>query len=260
MTLMVGSLFTGIGGFDLGFEFAGMNTVWQVENDEYANRVLTRRWSDVRRWGDVRTFSPNDGYDWGCDVICGGFPCQDISIAGRGRGLDGERSGLWREMLRVVQAIRPRFVVIENTPPLYYRGLHRVLSDLAATGYDAEWETISARQFGRSHARERVYIVAYPDGIGRNDWGDHVTLGEISPGWEGVPAADGWKDGWDVERWVSSFYSVCGFPPADPASKRMVDGIPARLDRLRVCGNAVAVPIVEWIGRRIVHAAEGLVE
>src|SRR5687767_562507 len=107
-----GSLFAGIGGFDLGFERAGMRCEWQVEIDPYCRRVLAKHWPDVRRWDDVRTFPP-DG-DWGVDVICGGFPCQDISAAGKQAGIEGERSGLWGEYERIIRVLRPRIVVVEN--------------------------------------------------------------------------------------------------------------------------------------------------
>ena len=110
--LTFGSLFAGIGGFDLGLERAGMVCKWQVEIDEYATRVLEKHWPTVRRWNDVRTFPPEG--DWNVDVICGGFPCQDISVAGKGAGLAGARSGLWYEFARIIRHIRPRWVIVEN--------------------------------------------------------------------------------------------------------------------------------------------------
>ena len=127
MPLSFGSLFAGIGGFDLGFERAGMVCKWQVEIDEYANRVLAKNWPDVRRWPDVRTWPQPDTER--VDVICGGFPCQDISPAGNRKGIDGERSGLFFDLARVVRELRPTVVVLENSSALVGNGLGRVSRD-----------------------------------------------------------------------------------------------------------------------------------
>jgi DNA (cytosine-5)-methyltransferase 1 len=165
-----GSLFAGIGGFDLGLERAGMVCKWQVEIDDYANRVLEKHWPSVERYRDIRTFpekcqSPWLGGGWrdkyAVDVICGGFPCQDISYAGRGAGLDGERSGLFFEAIRVVRELQPRAVVLENVAALLTRGLDRVLGTLAEIGYDAEWHCIPAAAVGAPHIRDRVFVLAY---------------------------------------------------------------------------------------------------
>jgi len=163
--LTFGSLFAGIGGFDLGFERAGMRCVWQVEIDEYCRRVLAKHWSNVKRWDDVKTFPP-EGEDFERpDVICGGFPCQDISNAGNQAGIaEGTRSGLWSEYARIVGVVRPRYVVVENVAALLHRGLGRVLGDLAACGYDAEWDCIPAAAVGAPHRRDRLFIVAYAKG------------------------------------------------------------------------------------------------
>ena len=164
----VGSLFAGIGGFDLGFERAGMRVAWQVEQDAYCRAVLARHFPYAARFEDVRevgidTLDP-------VDLICGGFPCQDLSSAGRGAGIDGARSGLWAEYARIIRELRPRYVVVENVPALltgkgkrWDRGpIGRVLGDLAEARYDAEWACLSAREFGAPHLRKRVWIVAYP--------------------------------------------------------------------------------------------------
>lgn len=169
-----GSLFAGIGGFDLGFERAGLRCVWQVEIDPYCRRVLEKHWPHVPRWDDVRTFT-GDGYERP-DVICGGFPCQDISNAGKRAGIEGERSGLWAEYARIIRLLRPRFVVVENVSALLVRGLGRVLGDLAACGYDAEWDCIPAAAVGAPHIRDRVFVVAYPAG------GAGGPVGEAVPG------------------------------------------------------------------------------
>src|SRR5271166_2072777 len=175
--LTFGSLFAGIGGMDLGLERAGMTCAWQVENDPWATRVLAKHWPNVRRWDDVRTFPPmadterqsetstnlphcteppcwNTWFEscccreWSVDLICGGFPCQDISYAGKGAGLAGERSGLWYEFARIVRTIRPRYVLVENVSALLTRGLDAVLGTLVADGYGCEWACIPAAAVG----------------------------------------------------------------------------------------------------------------
>ena len=158
--LTFGSLFAGIGGFDLGLERAGMRCEWQVEIDPYARAVLAKHWPNVRRHEDVRTFPPPEG-EWGVDVICGGFPCQDISVAGKGAGLAGERSGLWYEFARIIGELRPRYVIVENVAALLARGMGTVLGDLSTLGYDAEWHVIPASAVGAPHRRERVWIVGF---------------------------------------------------------------------------------------------------
>ena len=173
-----GSLFAGIGGFDLGLERSGMQCGWQVEIDPYATKILEKHWPNVPRWADVRTFPPPEG-DWEVDVICGGFPCQDISFAGKGAGLAGARSGLWYEFARIIGVLRPRYVVVENVAALLVRGMGDVLGTLASLGYDAEWHVIPASAVGAPHRRERVWIVAYANGIswheGRASDGEEVT-------------------------------------------------------------------------------------
>lgn len=172
----VGSLFSGIGGFDLGFEQAGFDVKWQVEIDPFCRRVLAKHWPDVRRHDDVKTFPPTKAEDWRVDVIIGGFPCQDVSVAGSRKGIGvGTRSGLWSEFARIVALLRPRFVVVENTPgllaPFRHKGkfvapaaIGRVLGELSEMGLDAEWAVVPASAFGAPHRRERVFIVAYPPG------------------------------------------------------------------------------------------------
>lgn len=161
------SLFAGIGGFDLGLTRSGMRCVGQVEIDLWCRKVLAKHWPEVPRHDDIRTFPPTDPEQWKADVICGGFPCQDISVAGKGAGINGERSGLWSEYARIIGLLRPKFVIVENVRALVGRGLSRVLMDLAKLRYDAEWQIISAAAFGAPHIRERLFIVAY---TGRELW------------------------------------------------------------------------------------------
>jgi len=169
-------LFAGAGGGILGSMLLGHRTVCAVECDAYARSVLLARQTDgtfppFPVWDDVRTF---DGRPWRgiVDVVSGGFPCQDISVAGKGAGLDGERSGLWSEMARIIGEVRPRYAFIENSPALINRGLDRVLSDLAALGFDARWGIMGASDVGAPHKRERVWILGYSRSFGR-DAGRH---------------------------------------------------------------------------------------
>jgi len=161
------ALFAGAGGGILGGKLLGWRTVCAVECDKYARRVLLSRQDDACLepfpvWDDVRTF---DGKPWRgiVDVVSGGFPCQDISIAGKGAGLKGARSGLWGEMARIIGEVRPRYAFIENSPMLIIRGLDRVLCDLAEMGYSAKWGVLGAADAGAPHKRDRVWIVAHTD-------------------------------------------------------------------------------------------------
>ncbi len=159
MEVTFGSLFAGIGGIDLGLERAGMVSKWQVEIDDYGTRVLEKHWPNVHRERDICQCGKHNLER--VDVIAGGFPCQDISYAGRGAGLDGERSGLFFEAVRLVCELQPRVVILENVAALLARGLDRVLGTLAEIGYDAEWHCIPAAAVGAPHIRDRVFIHAY---------------------------------------------------------------------------------------------------
>lgn len=273
--LTFGSLFAGIGGFDLGFERAGMVCKWQVEIDDYANRVLAKHWPDVRRWPDVRTWPQPDTER--VDIICGGFPCQDISYAGEGAGLDGERSGLFFEAVRVVRELRPRIVVLENVAALLTRGLDRVLGTLAEIGYDAEWHCIPAAAVGAPHIRDRVFVVAYAEflgwkaglGITRNKKGARIGRGQFKRGDEVLADADNARsqglreERADSGRCDSGRHTGSGCLESrtgpqqwitEPDVGRVAHGVPARVDRLRGLGNAVVPQVAEWIGRRIVES------
>lgn len=164
--MKIGSLFSGIGGLELGLEWAGVGTtVWQVEQDAFCLSVLARHWPNALRFNDVRDVGANNLPI--VDVICGGFPCQDISYAGKGLGLHGQRSGLWHEFARIIGEMGPRFVVVENVTALKTRGLDHILGTLASLGYDAEWRSIRASDVGAPHRRERIFILAYTNGGGR---------------------------------------------------------------------------------------------
>ena len=159
------ALFAGAGGGILGSHLLGWNTVCAVERDAYAAQVLAQRQNDgilqaFPIWSDITSF---DGKPWKgiIDVISGGFPCQDISAAGKGTGIDGARSGLWSEMARIIGEVRPKYVFVENSPMLISRGLARVIGDLAEMGYDAQWARFSASNFGAPHQRDRIWIVGH---------------------------------------------------------------------------------------------------
>lgn len=161
--MRIGSLFGGVGGLELGLEWAGVgHTVWQVEQDAYAKAILAKHWPHARRYDDVRTVGAHNLAP--VDVLCGGFPCQDLSLAGRGAGLAGARSGLWFEYLRIARELRPRFLVVENVAALLARGAATVFGGLAALGYGAVWTTLRASDVGAPHRRERLFVVAYADG------------------------------------------------------------------------------------------------
>ena len=168
--LRVLDLFSGIGGFSLGLERAGMRTAAFCEIDPFCRQVLAKHWPKVPCYDDIRNLTgarlAADGLR--ADVICGGFPCLDISVAGRGVGLTGERSGLWFEYRRIIEEVAPRWVVVENVPALRSRGLDTVLGGLAALGYDAEWHCLPAAAVGAPHRRDRLWLVAYAHHEGRD--------------------------------------------------------------------------------------------
>lgn len=230
--LNFGSLFAGIGGFDLGLEQAGMQCKWQVECDKWASKVLAKHWPNVHRERDVRDCG-NHNLEW-VDVICGGFPCQDISIAGKGAGLAGKRSGLWSEFARIIGELRPRYVIVENVAALLARGMGTVLGDLSSLGYDAEWHVIPACAVGAPHRRERIWIVAYPS-CKRLEGQREIPFGTCKKH-EDI----GYSRWWAIESAVD----------------RVAHGIPNRMDRLRGLGNAVVPQIVEQIGKFIIRHAE----
>jgi DNA (cytosine-5)-methyltransferase 1 len=237
MPLTFGSLFAGIGGFDLGFERAGMVCKWQVEIDPYCQRVLAKHWPNVRRHDDVRTWPQSDTER--VDVICGGFPCQDISNAGKRAGIDGDRSGLWFDYARIVRHLRPRIVVVENVSALLIRGIDRVLGDLAACGYDAEWECVPASILGAPHRRDRVFVVAYDasvDDSRRNQGNGTAEAGRNED--RGLVFSEVPERRWDTE----------------PDLDRVVGRFPRGVDRLRCLGNCVVPRVAEWVGGRIVGA------
>ena len=243
-----GSLFSGIGGFSLGLESTqGFETVAFCEVDEKAQRVLKKHWSHVPIYPDVSTLK---GSDLGTiDVICGGFPCQDISLAGKGAGLEGGRSGLWWEFHRLIKETSPKFVIIENVSALRSRGLDQVLRSLFEIGYDAEWHCLPASSVGAPHQRDRIWIISYPSQAVADT--DHTgSQGGLS-----------WRQGkeWKAELgYLGRCSTVDGQPienfwATEPNVGRVAHGVPNRVDRLKQLGNAVVPQIPELIGKAILH-------
>ena len=277
-------LFSGIGGFSLGLERAGMTTVAFCEIEEYPRKVLAKHWPGVPIYEDVRDVSKQrldaDGIT-GIDVITGGFPCQDLSNAGRKAGIDGERSGLWSECARLLGEIRPKYAIFENVTALLSgdngKWFERVLWDISQVGYDAEWHCISASDIGAHHHRDRVWIVVYPnetfaeggslsgrirkeiantygrsgsrdsiqvlaDTLLRGQQGQGKYVEPVNPKKETIGEAAKPVDGCIGQIWE-----------AEPGMGRVVDGVwkPAYGHRLASLGNAVVPQIPELIGRAI---------
>lgn len=230
--LKVLDLFSGIGGFSLGLErTGGFETVAFCEIEEFPRKVLKKHWPEVPCYEDVTKLTGDilrrDGIS--ADVITGGFPCQDISVCGRRAGLEGEHSGLWSEIIRLVRDLRPRFVILENSASLLVRGMGEIQRDLADVGYDAEWEGIPAAAIGAPHVRAREWVVAYPC---KERYG--APENEIFTR----------RGGNKLRRRWESFTGV----------RRAPDGIPNRVDRVGACGNAVVPQIPELIGHAILEA------
>ena len=235
-------LFSGIGGFSLGLERAGMETVAFCEFDEHAQKVLRKHWPDVPIHSDVRSLNGHD-YRGTVDVVCGGFPCQDLSSAGKQVGFSGERSSLYGEMLRIISECMPRYAIFENVTGLLTgdrgRWFAKFLYDLDSIGFNAEWHCIEAAYVGAPHRRDRVWIIAYPKCQRQSGQG-----GLFKP----------------VNTKKSAYREASGFVDAFqgkalPYVCRGHDGIPEGMDRLTRLGNSVVPQIPEAIGRAIVEVA-----
>ena len=223
------ALFAGAGGGILGGKLCGWRTVCAVELNDYCRGVLMRRQDDgvlepFPVWDDVRTF---DGNPWRgvVDIITGGFPCQDISAAGKGAGIDGEKSGLWKEMARIIGEVGPRYVLVENSPLLIQRGLGRVLGDLAAMGYDARWGVLGADAASYPHHRARIWVAAHSQRSERRQQQHNGENRRMGRKLEPAP--------WDRD-WVSVFAGVRGNG----------DGMAHRLDRTDAIRNGQVPAVV----------------
>jgi DNA (cytosine-5)-methyltransferase 1 len=270
------ALFAGAGGGILGGHLLGWRTVCAVEWNAYAASILVARQNDGSLapfpvWGDVQTF---DGRPWrgAVDVVSGGFPCTDISAAGRGAGIDGEASGMWRHMARIIGEVRPRFAFVENSPMLVGRGLARVLGDFAALGYDARWGVLGAADAGAPHQRDRIWIVATDaDGKQRGNKQECVARCCHPPdaGDDGAekPVAD--TDGERcAQQQTPDIANGKGQHPRSHAERRdtawwatepdvgrVAHGVAARVDRLRCIGNG-QVPAVVRLAWHHLHKGE----
>jgi DNA (cytosine-5)-methyltransferase 1 len=268
------ALFAGAGGGILGGHLLGWRTVCAVEWEPYPASVLCARQNDgllppFPIWDDVQTF---DGKPWRgiVDVVSGGFPCTDISIAGNGAGIEGEQSGMWREMARIIGEVRPRYAFVENSPMLVTRGLERVLADLTSMGYDSRWGVISAADIGAKHKRERVWIVASSNSNKQyrrskpqqpfNPSGEKVhnessgVCSEVpkqeyvgnseSPRLTPCAERQGQRQSWGASIGSSQWWET------EPNVDRVVDGLASRVDRLKAIGNG-QVPLCAATAWRI---------
>lgn len=239
MAPTVGSLFSGIGGLDLGLERAGFKVIWQVENNLYCQKILKKHWPDVPLYDDVKKINEDTPSPF---LLVGGFPCQPVSTAGKRKGQADDR-WLWPEFARCIRLLRPRFVLVENVPGLLTstqgRAAQEVFGDLATCRYDAEWDCIPASAFGAHFRGDRVFIIAKnsaPNSLRRKGkWANpirtHWTLAEFT-------------------RLVQHELSIC-IPSGK--SGRVSDGLPYRMDRLKGLGNAVVPQVAEWIGKQILE-------
>jgi DNA (cytosine-5)-methyltransferase 1 len=239
MTYTVGSLFSGIGGLDLGLERAGMEVIWQSEIDPYCNKVLKKHWPEVPNYGNIKEIN------WSTiprpDIICGGYPCQPFSLAGQRKGTDDPRH-LWPWVRTSISELRPQYAILENVRGHLSMGGVQVIGELTDLGYDAEWRVVSAAGVGAPHRRERIIIVAYPH---------NSELGDIDEC--GIDKRT-YGQGRKVFVANSSSSSACGTNRnwiSEPGMDRVAHGIPNRVDRLRGLGNAVVPQVAEYIGRLI---------
>ena len=266
------SLFAGIGGFDLGLERAGMTCVGQVEIDPYCTRVLEKHWPTVPRISDIHDFQGNEFGEY--DLLCGGYPCQPFSHAGK-RGGETDERHLWPEVARIIRATLPRWVLLENVPGHLSLGFDTVLGELAESGYDAEWDCIPASSVGAPHRRDRVWIVAYPTSEGRGQHryrseaaserqsipfpnrgsrsamahpeGEHSDVGKLRERNRSRSTTEPRNRHTETRRRKSDWWA------SEPNVGRVAHGVPSRVDRLRALGNAVVPQIVEAIGGRIMR-------
>ena len=259
--MTVCDLFAGIGGFSLGLERSGMTIKYQVEINEYCNRILAKHWPSVKRFQDIRTIGPDQIGP--VDVVCGGFPCQPFSLAGERKGAKDDRH-LWPEMLRIITALRPTWVIGENTPGIINMELDNVLADLEGAGYACQSFVIPACSIDAPHRRDRVWVVAHANGKRKQQpQGDQPeSRGRLGNGSEDVPDARQpglplpepqklHREGRREEGGAAPEF--CRWTP-EPGMDRVAYGVPGRVDRLKALGNAVVPQVVEQIGRAIMSA------
>jgi len=268
LIMNVGSFFSGIGGLDYGFEKEGFTVKWFIEKDTFCQAVLRKNYPGRPVFPDVNTMDYTTVE--AVDITIGGFPCQDISQAGKGEGIKGKRSGLWKAYKEGIRILRPKIAVIENVPMLYKRGLNVVLADLAEMGYDAEWFTLSAQEVGALHVRERLFIIAYSREFRQlylrfqehSSKTGESSLSKITPSFitydwslrvqrfkqETLSGQSGLSWCKDVRR-IEDIKGRPNIPKPLFCGGR--DGIPDWMDRIKGCGNAVVPQVGQFIARRI---------
>jgi DNA (cytosine-5)-methyltransferase 1 len=255
------ALFAGVGGGILGGKLLGWRTVCAVEWEPYPASVLCARQNDkvletFPIWDDVQTF---DGKPWRgiVDVVSGGFPCQDISAAGKGAGIDGERSGMWGQMARIIHEVRPRYAFVENSPMLTSRGLGRVLGDLASMGFDARWGVLGAADVGANHQRDRIWILAKWRGQLPHSQYNRIRRWEQQQ--ESIKKETSNASSKDVERQRKISFRAepklgnigdASWWKSEPNVGRVANGMVARVDRLKSIGNG-QVPLCAATAWRI---------
>ncbi|NBT32812.1 MAG: DNA cytosine methyltransferase [Rhodobacteraceae bacterium] len=264
MTLTVGSLFSGIGGLDLGLERAGMEVIWQSEIDPYATRVLAKHWPGVPNHGDIKRIEWSDVVR--PDVICGGYPCQPFSLAGARQGEEDPRH-LWPWVRDAISVLRPRYAILENVRGHLSLGGTTVLREIAALGYCAEWRIISAASVGANHRRDRVLIVAYPDGLRMEGPRPELEATRVSREGENVADSESGTSGTAEPYGLPEVFgqaaklrepsgglrSIASWWETEPDVGRVAHGIPNRVDRLKGLGNAVVPQVAEVIGRLVLE-------
>lgn len=273
--ITVGSLFSGIGGIDLGLERVGMTVKWQSEIEPYSCRVLAKHWPHVPNLGDIREVNWEEVER--VDVIAGGYPCQPFSLAGQRNGTEDPRH-LWPEMLRAISVLRPRVAFLENVRGHYSLGFDSVLGDLADIGYDAEWEIVSAQSVGAPHRRERLICLAYPSqqqfngrgcehGVGTlGEWsalqksacGSSIDVANADSRQTGGRLGSEAADRGSLSGWADHFGGEKGYVggqwwEVEPDVGRVAHGVPARVDRLKGLGNAVVPQVAKVVGRVIME-------
>lgn len=231
-----GSLFSGIGGFELGAQMSGISTMWSCEIEEFNRKILQKHFNTII-YEDIRELQQPQYVD----IISGGFPCQDISIANRNaKGIIGNRSGLWKEMFRIICEIQPKYVIIENSSMLIKRGFEYILFDLSKIGYDAEWQVLSSGNFGYFHNRKRLYVVAYPDSFGVSGLFKNFSVGEARQRWQDSKA--------DFENFIAKEDFNGGYKSENkPMLFGETYGIPDWMDRIKSIGNAVIPEIAHYL-------------
>lgn len=246
MTVKIGSLFAGIGGFELGLERSWVNaeTIWQVEREEFCQRILSKHWPKSTIYNDVRDITKDNVKP--VDVLIGGFPCQDVSLAGKQKGVNnGEKSSFWWEMWRIASEIRPRVIIMENVANIIRLGGVDVIGSLTQIGYDCEWTIISALQFGAPHLRERWFCVAYSNGQRIKKQSLHTQRMDTQFLNE---CRDSQKYGSHHGR---GYWQTTPYP--SPFC-RVDDGIPNRVARLKALGNAIVPQCSQWVGDQILKS------